>query len=483
MKLPVNFIVSQGVPKLVWVLFAFLFVYGLLSVNPLLSTLAALLFIIFFLLLWRPGEPPIMLLILGIQWLQVVTKIYKADIMGLSIDGLNAYGGNNEKAIILSMMSLVVLALGIRLAIHKYKLSDQVVIRQQSTNLSVKRLWLFYIGYVAFSIFMIYGSRIIPGLTQIIIVMAKLKWAVYFVFAYVCFSRATNLWLLFIAFCIELAFGLGAYFSSFREVFLITILAYVASGRKLALKQFSILLIMMGILIYFSLLWTAIKVEYRYYISGGTQAQIVVRSYGDRVVKLLDMVEAVDKEMALAADQLTERISYVDYFGRALVMVPDRLPHTGGEIWLSALKHILMPRLLFPDKAEVGNDSLFTRRYTGLNMAGAERGTNISIGYMAESYIDLGQYFMFIPIFLLGLLVGKMFKYITSINKYPGIISYGLGIVVVSCVSQVETPVIKILGSLVTSFIVVFIVQKYFVMKLLRRLYIRQLSLAQRVMN
>ena len=49
--------------------------------------------------------------------------------------------------------------------------------------------------------------------------------------------------------------------------------------------------------------------------------------------------------------------------------------------------------------------------YTGSRVAGTEEGTSIGIGYMAESYIDFGPIYMFVPILLLGVFYGLIYRY------------------------------------------------------------------------
>jgi hypothetical protein len=56
----------------------------------------------------------------------------------------------------------------------------------------------------------------------------------------------------------------------------------------------------------------------------------------------------------------------------------------------SALKHLVTPRVLFPDKGILASDSEFVRKYTGIPVAGADQNTSIAFGYAAESYIDFG---------------------------------------------------------------------------------------------
>jgi len=81
----------KRVPSAVWLFVGTLSFLGLFSPNPGLTISAMLLLAWFFLLLWRPGEPPILLLALGFQWLQVVTKVFNADLLGVPVNELNRF--------------------------------------------------------------------------------------------------------------------------------------------------------------------------------------------------------------------------------------------------------------------------------------------------------------------------------------------------------------------------------------------------------
>ncbi|MBL0056508.1 MAG: hypothetical protein IPP31_09990 [Chitinophagaceae bacterium] len=61
-------------------------------------------------------------------------------------------------------------------------------------------------------------------------------------------------------------------------------------------------------------------------------------------------------------------------------------------------------------------------KYATRKVATAKYGASFSLGFMAESYIDFGPYLMFIPIFLVGLLPGFIYKVIIlqSINYLWG---------------------------------------------------------------
>lgn len=104
------------------------------------------------------------------------------------------------------------------------------------------------------------------------------------------------------------------------------------------------------------------------------------------------------------------RSSYVKYFGSTIANVPLIIPYENGALWSGAVKHVLMPRFLFPNKAAL-DDSARASYYTGVEVAGVEQGTSIGIGYMGESYIDYGPVGMFAPILLLGLFYGFIYRF------------------------------------------------------------------------
>jgi hypothetical protein len=147
------------------------------------------------------------------------------------------------------------------------------------------------------------------------------------------------------------------------------------------------------------------------------------------------------------------RVTYVNYFAMCLDNVPANLPHENGRLWWGAIKHVLMPRLFFPNKASI-NDSDRTSYYTGVMVAGEESGTSISIGYMGESYIDFGMIGMFIPVLLLGMFYGGVYRYFAQGRR---LILLGFAIattILVFGAYSLETSNIKVLGGNLTALIV-----------------------------
>jgi hypothetical protein len=276
-----------------------------------------------------------------------------------------------------------------------------------------------------------------------------LKWAFYWILTYVTFTRADGLrrlWL--IVFIGELALGFGGYFSDFRTVLLMTILALVPVGlernaaRIVGLTGVVLLTLVLGIM------WTAIKPEYRDFLSQGERAQVVSVTYTESLAQTATLISALDSvALEIAINNLVARISYVDFFAQVVEFVPKMKPHENGAIWGDALLRPFMPRLLFPQKSVI-DDSDRTNEFTAVQVANADAGASIGVGYMAEAYIDFGPFYMMVPIFLLGWGVGKFYKLITNHPKRQRLLGMGLATATLYPVAQFETSITKLIGGL-----------------------------------
>jgi hypothetical protein len=113
------------------------------------------------------------------------------------------------------------------------------------------------------------------------------------------------------------------------------------------------------------------------------------------------VVTRLDVEQA--ADLFVGRVSSGEiFFAHVLERVPKTVPHENGLLLGKAISNAVMPRFLFPDKADLGGDSWLVRRYAGLAVSGDESGTSVGLGYMAEFYIDFGLVGVVVLSFLWG---------------------------------------------------------------------------------
>ena len=112
-----------------------------------------------------------------------------------------------------------------------------------------------------------------------------------------------------------------------------------------------------------------------------------------------------------AFDQLVSRMWTIPLPARALDRVPSVLPHEHGAIFGAALKHVLTPRIFFPEKKSLPSDSEEVRKYAGVWVAGPEQNTSIAFGYAAESYVDFGIPGMFVPVLGFGIVMGSAYRF------------------------------------------------------------------------
>jgi hypothetical protein len=260
--------------------------------------------------------------------------------------------------------------------------------------------------------------------------------------------------------CVEIILSFTGYFSAFKEFFVIGFILYLYVNEKLTKKQYSVIFIAGLILFNMLIVWQFIKPQYRSYLSGGEQAQIVSVTKRDALVKAFELGNEIDQyKYQDAVTTLIDRISYIDIFSASISYVPTSRPHEHGRLWLDAIKRVFMPSLFFPEKTAI-NDSEKTMMYTGLGFAGNDQGTSISMGYVAESYVDFGFPYMLIPLLLFGLLIGFMHRYIIrhSYNKIWGIC---LVIPLFFQINTFEFALDKMVGSLITFFIIYILINKF----------------------
>jgi hypothetical protein len=143
---------------------------------------------------------------------------------------------------------------------------------------------------------------------------------------------------------------------------------------------------------------------------------------GARIERLGDLVSGFlrsDSESFMGTlDSFIDRMWPIYYPALAVSRVPDTLPHTDGAIFGAAITHITMPRVFFPGKADLPSDSEMVRRYSGVGVAGAENATTIAFGYAAESYVDFGVPWMFLPIFAFALVMGMVYRVVARSIKH-----------------------------------------------------------------
>ena len=427
--------------------------WGAFSPNPALTVSSLVLIPVIWLLLWRRAEPPVLAFACGMQWFQAAALIFHDNSRGTVLGG-DVTLPELAQASWLSLIGVLAVTVGMRLALIGSKPLSSLAIKKEALNLAPPRLFLAYIICFLAGTVLERFTYSYAGLTQAFYGLFNLKWLPAFLLAYAVLVRQTHYRLLAIVVAIEFGSGLLGLFSTFKSVLFVLLVVFLGVQGLKDRASWGPPFVIAAALFVSLLVWTAIKGDYRSFLSQESGQQQVLVSVPQRIEKLTDLLRSLDvKQLPDALDNSIQRLACVELFANCIRTVPASVPYEHGALWLGAFERVFMPRLIFPNKVGV-DDSERARHYTGLEISGAEQGTSISMGYMAESYVDFGPWLMFIPVLLLGVFYGLIYRILA--NHGP---SRLLGLAVAGTIlafgaNTIETSNIKLIGINTANFLV-----------------------------
>lgn len=204
-----------------------------------------------------------------------------------------------------------------------------------------------------------------------------------------------------------------------------------------------------------AIMWQgAIKAAWRPIARGNLEASRIERiemffDVATRSVSNLNWYEGVES--------VAKRTSDVPVlFENVWRRVPGKVPHADGELTIRAVKHISMPRFLFPDKENLRSDSAIVSEYAGLRVAGERegKGTSIGLGYLTEFYIDYGMIGMFCAAFAFGFIVGSIHRAFLFVAPSIDLYYAASATILLHSFLGLDSALAKTIGSLVMSYAV-----------------------------
>lgn len=442
-------------PAALFLLSLVLLVFTAIGPNWMLSLLATGVVLCGLKLLWRPGEPPILLVVFLWAWLGAAVPVFYANWLGRDLEGVPGQPSDHETAIALSLIGALAVGLGMAAGAGRQRPAAAAAARAYAVQIPMTFWFKIFLLAVCGGFLARVGAWLVPGASQPMLALAGMEWAAFFLLAYAGFTHGgvRGGRYLLIAFLFELALNLGGFFSDFKSVFAVTILAAAATGYRLSKGTTMAMGLLAGLMIMFGVAWSGIKQDYRSYVSGGSSIQYVSVGYTDRMLMLFHLIGQLDEaKLRDGADQLLDRIGYVDFFGIALNVVPRFVPHENGAIYLNAVTRPLMPRFLFPDKSAI-DDTATTNKYTS-GAAGNSAATSISLGYVAEAYIDFGRYGMMLMLALVGFFYGRIYQMLAYWKGVPPLIGFALTVPILLHVGMLENSFTKLFGGLIAAILV-----------------------------
>ncbi|MGJ5642451.1 hypothetical protein [Formosa sp. S-31] len=384
--------------------------------NYLIEISSAFLTLIFiFKLFWKKGVPPVILAGVFFQWFAVTSgyiylSLSSAEMVDLlwrpeySLDFIN-------ETYYYSIVGIIIFSIGTWHATKNIKYSS--ISRELLEKYDTKKAIIMYSAFsFGAGIVLKILTSIVPGLAAPLTTLLYFKWVLLFLVVNLAFVKNEYKKMVLSIILFEVLLGFTGFFSSFKDILILFPIIFITNQRIDNPKNIMQIVFIAILLFNLGVVWTAVKEEYREYLSGGRDSQVVRVSKLEAFNKFTDLVSNVTSEdYSEGIEGMIKRFFFLEYFSATVKNIPQSAPHTGGKYWIGALEHIFMPRILFPNKESI-DDSEQTRELTGIQeVSGAESGVSITTGYFASAYADYGPVYMYIPIYLLGYLLGFVYKF------------------------------------------------------------------------
>jgi hypothetical protein len=412
-------------------------------------------------LIGRPTMPAAVVYLVLWQWAQTFARILQTLADGEAL-GAGLYGPYVERAYWYMLASVVTLALAFRVVLGRLP-APTPESRMAHTRWQPQDLVLLYLGTSVLSMMARYAAGMSSALGQPMQALQYLKvLALFLMFTSVLMTGKGGKFAA-IVFLFEVLSGFTGIFSDFKGVFIQFGIAALAARVRWTGMMGIMSVVLLAVLVMLSLFWTGVKGEYRQLATGSDESQTIRASLGDRLGYLGGRVLAADRiDWGESAYALLIRFAYVDIFA-AVIGVQENSPEPGTmRQWGDAVAHVTQPRFLFPSKPVLSDTEVYVRLARGDSTEQMREGTSISVGYMAENFVDLGFPGMLAGIFVIGALVAYVSRYFMRLNL-PWMVREGTVLVFVYSIARdgVEMSLPKMIGAITMFFLVFALLVKF----------------------
>jgi hypothetical protein len=357
------------------------------------------------------GEgPPVLGLALTFQWAQVAAAPLYLGLTGRRIPEMDA--ADYRPMVMVGLGCVLCLAIGLRAGANLIKYRPAAVSLSPGVGLPTAILVFAYFAATAGSGALTRLAWDIPQLTQPLLVLSPLRYSVFYLLVRRFVFPRFRWRLVAILLGFEVLIGFSGYFAGFREAEVLVFMAILEILQPRRVRHWLALATVFALAGCTATLWLAIRTEVRTAIDTD---ETIAESQAARL-RFAEVLSSKQFEMfsegfGPACDHLISRLWTIEMPARALERVPSVLPYENGAIFEAAIKHIVTPRILFPEKESLPSDSEEVRKYAGVWVAGPEENTSIAFGYAAESYVDFGIPWMFVPVLGFGIVMGLAYRF------------------------------------------------------------------------
>jgi hypothetical protein len=360
--------------------------------------------------------PPVLALALTHQWMQVTIGVWYAWFTGIQLDAM--YDTDWVTMVLIGLGCVTCLAIGCFLGIRIMQAKRPI---EASATPFVFSAWFLYVAYGASLVLTGIVQELawsFPSFTQAIIAITYSHLALLFLVLRRFTHPDFQLRNIAMVMAIEIALGFTGYFAGFREPLVMGVIAVFEVFNRRDVRHWALAAALAVVLAVSSLAWVSIRGQLRQEIDEELEVASRVERFERARTVSAGLLTTNASDYADTTTVLVDRMWAIHYPGMAIERVPLVLPHTDGQIMQDALLHLVTPRFLFPEKADLPSDSEMVRKYSGVNVAGTEQNTSIAFGYAAESYIDYGLPWMFVPVLVFGVLMGAAYHAWLSVIRH-----------------------------------------------------------------
>lgn len=430
------------------------------STAPFQVALSGLVLAVIVLLLWSEGEPPILLLPPLFQWSEVATVPISTIWKRGDLNDLSKMGADLEASAVYGLLGVLCLAVGIWVARGRLRgLTSQLMEeagRAEFKHIAGAAFGLMAIGY---ALAILSGSA--GPARELLNSASNIKYVGLMMLAYWCLFRRQHLLVLLATILFELVFGLTGFFAEFKNSLLTIFIAALVARPRLTPRDWIVVGLSLALLIGTAVFWSAIKSDYRLFVNRGTGTQTVQVPLSDRVAYISNEAAQFSGEDVLNGfNLLVERHGYIDFLGKTMAFVPAVRQHEDGALTSAVFQHITMPRFLFPDKPPLPSDTAVMALYTGQKYRWNEN-TSISIGHLAELYVDFGYYGGLMGMLVIGLMVGAVYRLLRSSTNTPALVAVGLCLATALPIAYFGTAYAKLVGSFLFTSVLALLFQRF----------------------
>lgn len=196
-----------------------------------------------------------------------------------------------------------------------------------------------------------------------------------------------------------------------------------------------------------------IKSDYRQTLS--SNSEVGYETFGTVYSQVSQEKGSMFSEANIALNSVRINQGYI--IGHIMYNVPYNEPYAEGETLKRILLSAFLPRLVYPDKLNAGDQQIFMQ-YTGLQL---NRTTAMALSSVGDAYINFGKYGAWIFMFFYGLLFNMTLKFLAHRARNLPILLLFIPMIFVFPIRP-DCEMQTILGHLVKSTFLVLVVLYFF---------------------